>query len=63
MASTIFECDERILSPVLKAHLAKFYELAHIASEHQAWADHFTEDVVLKRGQMKLKDVLVRVSL
>ena len=45
-----FGCDEAILDPVIKAHIASLYETVDQPNHEVEWANHFSENVKFKKG-------------
>lgn len=53
-ATTTYPTSD-ILDPAVKTALEHFYETADIEEEHDAWANHFSENAVLKKGADEAK--------
>ncbi|CAK7246436.1 MAG: hypothetical protein STHCBS139747_008067 [Sporothrix thermara] len=45
----IFKCDDAILNPAVKAHIASLY-MAVDSKAIPEWVAHFTEDAIFKKG-------------
>ncbi|KAI0144417.1 hypothetical protein GGR57DRAFT_334453 [Xylariaceae sp. FL1272] len=44
-----FKCDDSILDPAIKAHIASLYRAVD-EKDLDVWANHFTEDAIMKKG-------------
>ncbi|CAK7207373.1 hypothetical protein SEUCBS139899_010183 [Sporothrix eucalyptigena] len=45
----VFQCDDAILNPAVKAHIASLYTAVD-SKAISAWVGHFTEDAIFKKG-------------
>lgn len=49
-----FACDDRVLDPAIKSHIASLYAAVD-SKDLEVWGAHFTEDAELKKGTSNVK--------
>jgi hypothetical protein len=58
-----FECDDSVLDPVIKAHIATLYAAVDKKETLDLWGQHFAEDAELKKGPVNVKGRASKYSL
>ncbi|KAI0485352.1 hypothetical protein GGR56DRAFT_70736 [Xylariaceae sp. FL0804] len=49
-----FQCDDSVLDPAIKKHIASLYEAVD-SKELEFWGSHFAEDALMKKGATHAK--------